>query len=189
VDGATFQWLGETGNATKLINTLITATRSIFTVQAGVMLLNITFLSPIEVRPDFFPVSMMDGSLVQKPSDWVRQSIPFSYVYVDMASVDGQPHSVQIYSDISAREPDLFIISLPDLSPNDVLVEWASGDRGSEAQVQWNTTEYGGFVYHQAQRIEMAYMQETNDIADYGTVYYGMSEVRKNKVCFIWLRK
>jgi hypothetical protein len=78
------------------------------------MLLNITYLSPIEVRPDFLPVSMTDHSLVQKPSDLVRQSLPFSYVYVDMVSIDGQPHSVKIYSDICAREPDLLIILLPD---------------------------------------------------------------------------
>jgi hypothetical protein len=35
----------------------------------------------------------------------------------------------------------------------------------------------------------MAYMQETNGIADYGTVYYGMSEVRNRKLLFHMLRK
>ena len=37
-----------------------------------------------------------------QPADWVKQSTPFSYLAVDFASTDGQKHSVQIYSDISA---------------------------------------------------------------------------------------
>ena len=37
-----------------------------------------------------------------KPSDWVLQSLPFSFVSVEASSLDGQPHDVQVYSDISA---------------------------------------------------------------------------------------
>ncbi|KAJ7091741.1 hypothetical protein C8R44DRAFT_719651 [Mycena epipterygia] len=87
VDGSTWNWLGDStsGNASTWINTEITPTRTIITVQAGPMLLNVTFLSPVE------------------PSDWIRQSFPFSYVYVDGKSTDGQSHSIQLYSDISAE--------------------------------------------------------------------------------------
>ena len=34
----------------------------------------------------------------------VKQSLPFSYVFVEAASVDGAKHSVQLYSDINAGE-------------------------------------------------------------------------------------
>lgn len=39
---------------------------------------------------------------VVKPSDPVKQSLPFSYVSLVATSNDGKPHAVQVYSDISA---------------------------------------------------------------------------------------
>jgi hypothetical protein len=36
-----------------------------------------------------------------QPNDWALQSFPFSYVYLDGKAVDGKPHSIQLYSDIS----------------------------------------------------------------------------------------
>lgn len=36
-----------------------------------------------------------------QPSDLVLQSFPFSYAYVDIKSLDGNPHSVQLYTDIT----------------------------------------------------------------------------------------
>ncbi|KAJ7695284.1 DUF1793-domain-containing protein [Mycena olivaceomarginata] len=85
VDGLAYHWLGDPGpgNASTWLATAVTPTRTILTVQAGPMRLNVTFLSPIE------------------PGDWARQSFPFSYVYLDGKSTDGQPHSIQLYSDIS----------------------------------------------------------------------------------------
>ncbi|KAJ7512010.1 hypothetical protein B0H11DRAFT_721093 [Mycena galericulata] len=86
VDGLTWNWLGfPVGNTSTLISTEITPTRTILTVQAGPMLLNVTFLSPVE------------------PSNWALQSLPFSYVYVDGQALDGKSHSIQLYSDISAE--------------------------------------------------------------------------------------
>ncbi|KAF7378320.1 hypothetical protein MSAN_00257800 [Mycena sanguinolenta] len=84
VDGLTYPWLGgATAPTSTWIETQVTPTQTILTVQAGPMLLNVTFLSPIE------------------PSDWGRQSFPFAYVYLDGTATDGLPHSVQLYSDIS----------------------------------------------------------------------------------------
>ncbi|KAF7378321.1 hypothetical protein MSAN_00258100 [Mycena sanguinolenta] len=87
VDGLTYNWLGflVAGNASTWIETQVTPTQTILTVQAGPMQLNVTFLSPIE------------------PSDSSRQSFPFSYVYLDGTATDGKPHSVQLYSDISGE--------------------------------------------------------------------------------------
>ena len=53
VDGVTYQWLGESGTKSNLTNTIITPTRSILTIQAGPLILNATFLSPIDVSSVF----------------------------------------------------------------------------------------------------------------------------------------
>ena len=62
-----------------------TSTKSVFTIDVvGKVALNITFLSPIT------------------PDDMKRQSLVFSYMNVEVTSVDGATHDVQLYSDISA---------------------------------------------------------------------------------------
>ncbi|TCD65510.1 hypothetical protein EIP91_002558 [Steccherinum ochraceum] len=88
VDGVTYQWLGNHNppfNATTVLNTQITPTQTIYTLQAGSMSLNLTFLSPITL------------------SDPVKQSFPFAYVSLDAVALDGQSHNVQVYSDIDAE--------------------------------------------------------------------------------------
>ena len=62
-----------------------TSTQSIFTMDvAGLVQMNITFLSPIT------------------PDDMERQSLIFSYLDVSVESSDGASHDVQLYTDISA---------------------------------------------------------------------------------------
>ncbi|KAF8497609.1 hypothetical protein F5888DRAFT_1906874 [Russula emetica] len=56
---------------------------TVVTGQAGHMQVNLTFLNPIE------------------PQDWVKQSIPFSYLAFTANSLDGARHAVQVYSDVS----------------------------------------------------------------------------------------
>ena len=51
---------------------------------AGVVEMNITFLSPLT------------------PSDLMRQSLVFSYLDVSVTSADGAAHDVQLYTDITA---------------------------------------------------------------------------------------
>ncbi|KAJ7195683.1 hypothetical protein GGX14DRAFT_674779 [Mycena pura] len=111
VDGVAWHWLGDPGpgNASTWLSTTITPTRTILAIQAGPMQLNVTFLSPVE------------------PSDWVRQSLPFSYVYVDGASTDGKTHSIQLYADISA--------------------EWISNSE--ETAIQWQSKQTANTVFHQ----------------------------------------
>ncbi len=53
-------------------------------MSAGPVALKVTFLSPIF------------------PTDLKRQSLPFSYVDVLVSSSDGNPHEVQLYTDITA---------------------------------------------------------------------------------------
>ncbi|KAK0233832.1 hypothetical protein IW262DRAFT_113460 [Armillaria fumosa] len=134
IDGSTFQLWGSfpSGTHTNLTSFEVTPTRTIFSIHANTTNVNVTFLSPIE------------------PSDLVLQSLPFSYVYIDVESNDGQEHSIQLYSDISA--------------------EWISGNVASLAE--WNTTQTGSSTIHQAARQSPQPMLETNNLSEDATVYY-----------------
>ncbi|KAK7047204.1 hypothetical protein VNI00_006870 [Paramarasmius palmivorus] len=137
VDGTTWRWMGESqyGNVTTLQSAEITPTRTNFAFLAGPVQLNASFLSPIE------------------PSDWVLQSLPFSYLSVNVQSLDGQAHDIQLYSDITAH--------------------WVSGD--VDATVQWETTTAGLSVYHQARLQNPRPMSETKNMGDDSTLYYAMA--------------
>jgi Domain of unknown function (DUF5127)/Domain of unknown function (DUF4965)/Domain of unknown function (DUF1793)/Domain of unknown function (DUF4964) len=63
----------------------VTPTRSTFTLEGGGIELTVEFLSPVE------------------PGDIRRQSIPLSYLQVSARAIDGRPHDVQIYADISGE--------------------------------------------------------------------------------------
>lgn len=64
-----------------------TSTRTIFNMSvAGKVSMNIEFLSPVF------------------PEDLRRQSIPFSYLNVAVKSLDGGPHSVQVYADVTGGQ-------------------------------------------------------------------------------------
>ncbi|KAK6977760.1 hypothetical protein R3P38DRAFT_3472295 [Favolaschia claudopus] len=145
VDSKTYHWLGKpaSGNAGTWLSTQVTPTRTILTVQAGPMQLNVTFLSPIE------------------PSDWVKQSFPFSYVYVDGKSTDGKAHLVQLYSDISA--------------------EWVTDS--FDTAIQWSTTRQSNIVYHQVQSTSPR--SEFTDVAEDSVAYYAISSGQPNLVSVI----
>jgi hypothetical protein len=109
VDGQVYQWLGNDTGITpaKTGNTYLTATRTMFRMEAGPVSLNVSFLSPVEVRfrPIFIDIALeldIRACLVIQPTNLVRQSFPFAYVYVDVSANDGQTHSVQLYTDVSA---------------------------------------------------------------------------------------
>ncbi|EIM89463.1 uncharacterized protein STEHIDRAFT_52330 [Stereum hirsutum FP-91666 SS1] len=139
VDGKAYRLFGDFPIATPnteiadISGIIITPTRTILTIPAGPITFNITFFSPIE------------------PGDWVRQSIPFSYLYLDAISTDGESHSVQVYTDISA--------------------EWCSGNRDSP--VNWTTlvdsdVRFGVFL------TDPDVFNETQGQAEWGTTYYAM---------------
>ena len=72
-----------------------TSTRSSFVMKvAGNVQMNITFMSPVY------------------PEDLGRQGLTFSYLHVDVSSVDGAQHTVQLYADVSAGESISFIYAL-----------------------------------------------------------------------------
>lgn len=137
MDGVSYAWLGDDiGSALRvnLTSTTFTPTRTTLSFLAGPMSVNVTFLSPIEVN------------------DRVRQSIPFSYLYLEASSSDGQSHNVSVYSDISG--------------------EWNSGDRSQ--QINWKTNTSAESVYHSANLVQQMPFQETSEQAVWGTLYYAM---------------
>ncbi|KAA1477095.1 hypothetical protein DENSPDRAFT_786182 [Dentipellis sp. KUC8613] len=135
IDGIAYTWRGaQVSNATTLSQITITPTRTIYTITAGPMTLNVTYLSPIE------------------PGDFVRQSIPFSYVYVDATSNDGKAHHLNVYADISG--------------------EWVSGNRN--AVITWNSTRIGNSIIHSASQTSQTIFTEASDQAEWGTLYHAM---------------
>jgi hypothetical protein len=63
----------------------VTATRSRFHLHGGGIALTAEFFSPVE------------------PGDLRHQSIPMSYILLTVQSLDGKPHDVQLYADISGE--------------------------------------------------------------------------------------
>ncbi|KEQ96470.1 hypothetical protein AUEXF2481DRAFT_73080 [Aureobasidium subglaciale EXF-2481] len=102
--GAAVTWMGAPGGLVLATQNSFeyTSTKSVFSLSVdGKIGLNVTFLSPVE------------------STDLRRQSIPASYMNVEVFSIDGTEHEVQLYSDVSA--------------------EWASGDRSAVAEWDFGT--------------------------------------------------
>ena len=70
------------------------------------MQVNLTFLNPIEVRFHSIFYFQCPHTHHFKPRDWVKQSIPFSYLTFTANSLDGASHAVQVYSDVSGGTSD-----------------------------------------------------------------------------------
>jgi hypothetical protein len=86
IDGQVYSWAGQPG-VTALTQTSleVTATRSVFTLNAGGVELTAQWLSPIE------------------PGDLRRESVPFTLLTVSVRAIDGATHSVQVYADITGE--------------------------------------------------------------------------------------
>jgi hypothetical protein len=101
VDGNTYVWMGAPDGYNDIANQTsyeYTSTKSIFTITAGdTVQLKVTFLSPLS------------------PKDLKRQSLIFSYMDVEVSSLDGSQHDVQIYTDISAGEYQSVYSTRPEL--------------------------------------------------------------------------
>ncbi|KAJ5510299.1 hypothetical protein N7453_002402 [Penicillium expansum] len=138
VDGNTYTWMGLPG--TKTVNQTAfeyTSTKSIFTMNVeNKVEMNITFLSPVT------------------PTDLKRQSLVFSYLNVEVSSIDGQKHKVQVYADISA--------------------EWVSGDRNAIAEWEYGTTD--SVAYHKVHRQTQLAFSEKNEQGEWGNWYWATDD-------------
>ncbi|KAF9791272.1 hypothetical protein BJ322DRAFT_439174 [Thelephora terrestris] len=137
VDGQLFDWMGDRQNYTPAVQkeTVFTSTKTVITMTCGSVDLTATFLSPIE------------------PTDLVNQSIPLSYLGVEVASNDGNPHQVELFTDIDGEwlaQPDQF--------------------------VQWNTT-VGDVVTHQFSLQNQTQFGEVNGRLRYGSIVYSTEQV------------
>ncbi|THU88216.1 hypothetical protein K435DRAFT_866505 [Dendrothele bispora CBS 962.96] len=69
-----------------IIGLELTPTSSKFILNAeNLMAINLTFLNPVE------------------PEDLVKQSFPFTYIYIDAQTMDGNPHATQFYIELSGQ--------------------------------------------------------------------------------------
>lgn len=108
----------------------------------------------------------------------MRQSLPFSYFYINVTSNDGNAHDVRLYSDISAGEYLLYLFirkSTPGTDDQWWPIEWVSGNLNSI--VDWSVTNEDGVIMLQTQRQTIAGFSEINDHAEDSTAYYNMLEV------------
>ena len=174
VDGATYTWMGAPNPQPTLVTQKsfeYTSTRSTFTMSAGAVEMNITFLSPLT------------------PTDLKRQSLPFSYVNVAVSSADGKPHDVELYTDITAGKPvplcKVAVLTLP---------EWASGDRFTVAKWEYGVTPAtpsrrsrhrrqnsnstsAGVAYHKFYRQTQLLFSEVAEQSEYGNWYWATDNV------------
>ncbi|OKL58620.1 hypothetical protein UA08_06168 [Talaromyces atroroseus] len=135
VDGATYSWMGAPLYVPTVdqISYSYTSTSSVYVLSVeGKVQITATFLSPIT------------------PDDFQRQSLIFSYLNVEVVSLDGGEHDVQLYTDISA--------------------EWVSGDRNTIAQWDYGTS--GSLSYHKVYRQTQLAFSEISDQTEYGNWWY-----------------
>lgn len=92
VDNTSYQWLGDAfgntvreGPHAKQISVEYTSTRTIYQFEANGVAFNVTFMTPIW------------------PHDFVRQSIPMSYLHFGVDAESLEKHSVQMFVDIDER--------------------------------------------------------------------------------------
>ncbi|EKM77071.1 hypothetical protein AGABI1DRAFT_43976 [Agaricus bisporus var. burnettii JB137-S8] len=133
VDDQIYQWLGGLINDSysNTVVTEITPTRTIFTLQAGHIQFNATFFTPIE------------------PTNYTRQSIPFTYLFVDgFTTDDAKPHSIQLYSDITAGLYNIHRAS------------------------KWDMKTSGDMIYHYVKPIHPRSMVDEDDSAEDAIGYY-----------------
>ncbi|KAH9040733.1 hypothetical protein EDB85DRAFT_1858640 [Lactarius pseudohatsudake] len=139
VDNTTFTFLGDGVSDPALIgvhlsNAVISPTQTVLTAEAGPVQINLTFLNPIE------------------PNDWVKQSIPLSYLSLTAKSLDGAAHAVQVYSDLAA--------------------EWVSGNRSQ--MVYWAGIGGNGVIGHQVKRQNPTLSDKVSADTEWGTLYHFM---------------
>ncbi|PHH67709.1 hypothetical protein CDD80_590 [Ophiocordyceps camponoti-rufipedis] len=136
VDGKAFNWMGDAPVKAPNVDQVsleYTSTKTTFIMNVdGKVQLKAEFLSPVY------------------PDDLRRQSITSSYLQVSARSLDGRPHNVQIYCDVSG--------------------EWASGD--TSAVIQWESGTRDNVRYHKFHRKDQQVFKDINEIASWGNWYW-----------------
>ena len=137
IDGTPYLFAGSPGlpsgpalTTMSQISLEVTATQSTYVLNGGGVELTVSFLSPVD------------------PNNLRRQSVPFGYVTMQAASVDGNSHTVEVYFDISG--------------------EWAHGD--TSQNLSWSQTTTGSTVALTNTPTSPSVLAEHGDQASWGTV-------------------
>lgn len=98
-----------------------------------------------------------------QPNDLTRQSLPFSYMTLGVASRDGAAHSVQVYADIRYADVESSSYVFGGFTSRIFnSAEWVSGD--DTLTVTWSTDPTtNGLVTHQVQLQTQETYTEVND--------------------------
>ncbi|KAI0267843.1 hypothetical protein BC834DRAFT_870190 [Gloeopeniophorella convolvens] len=140
VDGVAYSMFGDSShpNGTNLQAVLVTPTRTIFSFSIGPVEVNATFFSPIE------------------PGDLLRQSLPFSYLYFNVASKGGSEHDIQIYASIDAAT--LFAADSQNFT--------------------WTTATKGESIYHAVEpQDQIVFSEDIEGRPRWGTAYFATEAV------------
>ena len=111
-----------------------------------------------------------------QPDDWVKQSLPFSYLTIQVTSTDGQTHDVQVYSDITASRKSSIFFVIPIVSDRVASLEWLSSNATSPAR--WSSKVTGSSVFHEMELENPQANVQVNERSQDGKVYFAMSSVR-----------
>ncbi|KAA1098240.1 hypothetical protein PGT21_031282 [Puccinia graminis f. sp. tritici] len=150
VNGKTYEFMGQPndddiGNGNLRATQLsfnCTPSQSVFKFEAGGVHFLVTFLSPLPTAGDL-----------------VRQSLPFSYLSIELldeqASSSSKNDQVIVYTDIQA--------------------DWASGDHSVTAT--WSHTDSEKFVSYQVGRKDQLLFSENNEYAEWGQAIYATPKI------------
>ena len=108
-----------------------------------------------------------------QPDNLVLQSLPFTYLYIDAESTDGQEHSIQFYSDVTGGMSS--IITFADVLHVNPWKEWLSAD--SKRETTWDTVKSASLVYHHASLSTPVSLSEEGEMALDSTIYYAFPNV------------
>ena len=110
-----------------------------------------------------------------KPGDWVKQSIPFSYLSLTAVSLDNSTHQFEVYSHISPSSCHYY--------GNSILTNIAAGLitlDGSRYVVPRVTPNTDIIYYSIAIWEPILFSEEFGTDAGWGTLYYAMKTVSNN---------
>ncbi|GAA6007311.1 hypothetical protein JCM10207_001583 [Rhodosporidiobolus poonsookiae] len=152
VDGKVWNWMGDLTEWPACINASIThtAAETSFTLtdDPPTVALTASFLSPVT------------------PADLFRQSLPFSYLHLSAASLDGQSHTVEVYSEVNG-------LWLADEEEEEL--EWAVVEGANKDWVGVRARLRSQRTYAESYKQDEAGEWVSTDRIMHGDVYYASS--------------
>jgi len=156
------------------VSTYIMPTQTRFSIAAGPVLVNLTYLTPIEVRENEFVCHGFPLKFF-KLQDWTLHSLPFAYAAVDIISSDGSPHAIQLYTDATGRKCSLVRTYVYVLWIYHFRLGLVSSDDTS--MITWNTSLTAKSIYHVLQQRTLQTLTEHDDMSEDGSLIWAYMAV------------